>query len=239
MNDRKWNSLISGDNSPLRTVHTTIYFRNPAALTSLQLEKLLDYISQTELTRQNRLIFSLIQNSAEFPESETVRTCLETRLPCLTLRLPPLRERTADLPSITALCLHELNMSMGGQIIGFEAEAMERMTAFSWPRNLNQLHHVLRELVVMTHTAYITDADVAQVLAQEAGDESSNRKISDAGTGPAYGESNLTGTLDDITWRAVSQVLKEEHGNREKTAQRLDISRSTLWRMLKNHAAQI
>ena len=45
---------------------------------------------------------------------------------------------------------------------------------------------------------------------------------------------DLTSTLDDINYQIIQIVLKEEHGNKEKTSQRLGISRSTLWRILKN-----
>ncbi|MFQ8690856.1 MAG: helix-turn-helix domain-containing protein [Blautia sp.] len=34
----------------------------------------------------------------------------------------------------------------------------------------------------------------------------------------------------------IQTVLKEEHGSKEKTSRRLGISRSTLWRMLKNYS---
>lgn len=44
------------------------------------------------------------------------------------------------------------------------------------------------------------------------------------------GEINLNGTLDDIIDQVVDTVLKQENMNRSKTARRLGISRSTLWR---------
>lgn len=40
--------------------------------------------------------------------------------------------------------------------------------------------------------------------------------------------------LGRITSDIIRLVLAEENMNREKTARRLDISRSTLWRTLKN-----
>lgn len=43
------------------------------------------------------------------------------------------------------------------------------------------------------------------------------------------------GTLDEINYQIILQVLHEEHDNKEKTARRLGISRSTLWRILKNN----
>ncbi|WP_334196206.1 helix-turn-helix domain-containing protein [Muricomes intestini] len=49
----------------------------------------------------------------------------------------------------------------------------------------------------------------------------------------------MTQTLDDINYQIIQTVLNEEHGNKEKTSKRLGISRSTLWRILKNHEAAV
>ena len=117
MGERKWNNLISNENSPLNTLHTTIYLKNVGALSKLQLNKLFTYIEQTKLNKKNRLIFSLVLNNKEQKETETARTYLENSLCCLTLKLPPLRERIEDIPSITALYIHKLNISSEKQII--------------------------------------------------------------------------------------------------------------------------
>ncbi|MDO4313653.1 MAG: PrpR N-terminal domain-containing protein [Eubacteriales bacterium] len=225
MSERKWNSIISNDNSPLNTVHSTIYIKNPGALSKGQMDKLFTYIDHSNLAKRNRLIFSLLLNSTEYPETETARNYLENRLSCLTLKLSPLRERIADFPSITALYIHKMNTLLGKQIIGLEAEAMELMTGFSWPHNLDQLQRIIKELVLTTHTPYITYASVRQALSQEP-----------SGMPAPDGTSfDLSGTLSDINYRIIQVVLEEEHGSKERTAQRLGISRSTLWRVLKNY----
>lgn len=226
INDRKWNSLLESSSSPFSTLHTTIYIKNVAALSDAQADKLINHIIHGNLTKSNRLIFSLTLEEGKHPETTSFQTELEKRLSCLTVRLPPLRERTADLPSIITIYLHRLNMSMGRQIIGFETEAMEQMTAFYWPRNLDQLHHVLQELMTITHGSYITCSDVKQILNQESG----NFPVQ------SVGSLDLGQTLDELTYQIIQIILKEENGNKEQTAKRLAISRSTLWRILKNHS---
>ena len=42
-------------------------------------------------------------------------------------------------------------------------------------------------------------------------------------------------TLEEMTYDIVCAVLTEEHGSKERTAARLGIGRTTLWRILKNH----
>ncbi len=226
MGERKWNNLISSENSPLNTLHNTIYLKNVGALSKLQLNKLFTYIEQTKLHKKNRLLFSLVLNNKEQKETETARNYFENSLCCLTLKLPPLRERIDDIPSITALYIHKLNISSEKQIIGLETEAMELLQSFPWPHNLDQLQHVLNELVVITNTPYITYQSVKQILKQEQ-------------TSCPFQQTshfNFNQTLDNINYQIIVAVLKQENGNKEKTSKRLGISRSTLWRILKNHA---
>ena len=173
-------------------------------------------------------MFSLILNTDQYPCTQTARDYLENRLSCLTLYLPPLRERKEDLKSIIALYLHRLNVSLGKQIIGFESEAMELMTAFSWPRNMAQLQHVLKELAVLTKTPYITAKDTRKMLSQESRPSLYTPRI----------DLDLNQPLDDINYQIIQMILREEHGNKEKTSRRLGISRSTLWRILKNKQAE-
>ena len=45
---------------------------------------------------------------------------------------------------------------------------------------------------------------------------------------------NLEGTLDQINQQIIHRVLEEEAGNQSRTARRLGISRTTLWRLLNN-----
>ena len=224
INERKWNTLLSSDNSPLNTLHTTIYIKNPGALSEEQANKLFAYLDNAGLANRNRLIFSLVLNTRQYPNTKTCRTYLENHFSCLTLKLPPLRERKEEIPSIVALYLHRLNVHLGRQIIGVESEAMELMTNFSWPQNLNQLRHILRELAVITQTPYISYQNVKYMLDQELNLSATQVPIN----------LDLSQTMEEINYQIIQMVLKEENGSKEKTSRRLGISRSTLWRILKN-----
>ena len=103
------------------------------------------------------------------------------------------------------------------------------MTAYPWPRNLDQLHWVMREIALLTENAYVTAETVKVVLAKE-------EKLEHANV-PAAGKLPLSPdqTLEEMTYEIVCTVLAEEHGNKERTAARLGIGRTTLWRILKNH----
>lgn len=229
LGERRWYTLFSSPNSPLCSMKTTLYFKNINYLTTSQVEKLITYLEQTNLSKTNHLLFSYVDKKESPSGQSTICNYLLNRMQCLLLHLPPLRERKKDIPSILTLYLNQLNLEMGKQIIGFEPDAMELMKNFSWPQNLNQLQRILRELVVITKDSYINKDTILQLLKNES---------------LSYPETwshtedfmfDLNRTLDEINYDIIRIVLQEEDMNRERTAKRLGISRSTLWRILKSH----
>ena len=184
-------------------------------------------MEQTGLHKRNRLIFSLVTNEDAYAETETAQNYLANHLSCLILNLPPLRERREDIPSISTLYINKLNASLGKQIIGFDAEAMAIMKDFPWKHNLDQLQRIIKELVVITPASYISAESVMQLL---------RREEPYIPTGPADCATSidLKQSLDEINYQIIKIILNEEKGNKEKTARRLGIGRSTLWRILKS-----
>lgn len=223
INDKKWNYLINSENSPLNSINNTIYFKKINILNKIQLEKLYNYIEQSNIVNKNHLIFSIVLNNKDYIETNNIKNYLINKLNCLSVTLPPLRELKKDIPDIITLNMHNLNLKLGKQIIGFESEAMEEMQNFSWPNNLDQLNNVLKELVIITNKAYINLNDVKEILNKEYSNINSNNKI------------DINKTLEEINYEIMLQVLQEENNNKEKASQRLGISRSTLWRTLKKY----
>lgn len=225
INERKWHTLIESEKSPFSAVNTTIYIKSVESLSSKQFSDLTNFLEHSNLTKRNRLIFSLVTGGGD---ESYIYTYLSNKTGCLLLPLPALRDRIDDISSITTIYINQLNTLTGKQIVGFEPDAMELIKAFSWPHNLGQLRKVIKELVLITKSSYITKDSIRTILKNE-----------DHLTLPSSlqqkGELlDLTQSLNDITQDIISIVLKEEGMNKERTANRLGISRSTLWRYLKS-----
>ena len=86
---------------------------------------------------------------------------------------------------------------------------------------------MLREAYQRTDGPYITSDSVNAVLERE--------KLYYYMSEEAIPSPAVTGTLDEITQRIVIQVFREENYNQSRTAERLGISLTTLWRMLKDN----
>ena len=225
-NQKKWNYLIDNVNSPFNDLNTTIFIQNLQALEISLAQKFLSYLNQGEMCRRNRFIFSYTLGSDK-QETDTVCQTFMNELSCLVLRIPPLRERVQDIPNITTLYISQANVEFGKQVVGLESEAMELMQQFGWPQNLAQFKRVIRQLIISTNDYYIKTDVVRQALSQESPSSQYTFQLQ-----PGYEILNLNQNLDSINYDVSRIVLEQEHMNKTKTAERLGISRSTLWRIL-------
>jgi transcriptional regulator with PAS, ATPase and Fis domain len=231
LNEKQFVSLLANDNSPLNTIRTTLYLKNIHALSKTQFIRLSRYFEHSDLRKRNHLIFSVSLDTDPICDISTITNLLKNSLSCLTLYLPPLREHINDIPAIVALYINYLNMELGKQIIGFDAESLMLLKEYSWPYNINQLCRVIKELAITTEIPYITAAKVESVLKKEKLLTVKDGLLASRGSIPF----DLNRTLYEINYDIICTVLADEKMNHSKAALRLGIGRNTLWRILKAH----
>ena len=222
MNEKSWDFLLNHYSSPLNATDNTVYFQNLESIADARVPELLAAIKETGLARRVRLIFSCASRE-EGIVPDVLRKFTE-RLGCLSLSLPPLRSRQDEIPSLASLYLSSLNLEMGKQISGFEPRAIEMLRQYSWPMNYTQFKNILRALASVTNGAYVTAAQVAELL----GRERTLRRPAE----PTHAEVRSDRTLDEIITEVVQQTVAAHNGNRAAAARQLGVSRTTLWRYL-------
>lgn len=218
---KRWKQLLESEDSPLLNIGLTFYFKNLDHLSDEQAEKLFRFMENSCAYRRNRMLFSAQYNS-NYPCAY-----LQGHFSTLVLHLPPLRDRREDIPSLLSLCVNQLNVLLGKQVIGFSDDALTLMEDFSWEGNLAQLDRVVRTLVTKVNGPYIGRTSVEEVLRAE------QMGIHTLQEAPGYHSINLRQSLADIEYDVVRIVLQEENNNQSKVARRLNMGRSTLWNMLK------
>lgn len=227
INKKRWAALISNPSSPLHGAGCTLYFKHTQFLSNEQAELLRPLIDTSRLFKRNLSIFSFEVPNYESCSQYPFLNYLLNVHACLSLYLPPLRCRSADIPSLLTLYLSKLNAQLGKQIIGFEPGGMELLQEYSWPRNTDQFNRVIRELVVASQEIYISRESVEACLKKESALYSGYQ----SGDSPQI---NLNRKLADIDTEIVRLVMQQENGSQKKAAERLGISRSTIWRMLRS-----
>ena len=223
LKEKKRNFLFNSSNSALLHSGVTLYFKNIGRAQPQQVVKLIDFIVQSDFCKYDRILFSAVTEDTE--SGRYICDYIRDHCTCCSLALPSLNETRDRLPTILAVYVNLLNMELGKQVIGFTAEAMRLLQDFHWTNNYFQLFRVVRSLLVVSTDAYIGKSAVLLALSMERS----------PGATPQEPGLDLNQPLDKISFDIVKRVLKEENNNQSKAAARLGISRTTLWRILKNN----
>ncbi|MET0226206.1 MAG: helix-turn-helix domain-containing protein, partial [Dokdonella sp.] len=134
------------------------------------------------------------------------------------VRLPPLREH-ADLRRLIAQLWESLGAAGAGVRLG--DSAMDALAEFAWPGNFRQLVAVLREVIALSPRDCTIGRESLPPLEEF----------------PSVAAAKPTGTvarLDTVERTAMRDALAATGGNTSEAARRLGISRSTLYRRLRD-----
>lgn len=226
LSDKAWSYLMDHYNSPLAQSGCTIFVKNVDVLTLERRRQMLASILAMDVCKRNRMIFSCVCRTGEL-STEAGMEFVE-RLACLSLYLPPIRQRAAQFPAVANMYLSHLNTTLTKQqVVGLDAQALRQLQEFHWPHNYTQFQRILQELALMAEGPLITAREAEAVLKRERTVATVNDRVEDAGE-----PLDLSQTLDQINREIIRRVLAEENGNQSRTAARLGISRTTLWRTL-------
>lgn len=225
LNDKSWAFLLEHHNSPLADQGSTLYFASIDALSQERQQQLLAILSEMDVCRRNRVIFSCVCKPGEYM-SEAASLFMD-KLCCLSLYLPPMRQMADRIPTLINLSLSHLNVDLPRSIIGAEPDAITLLQEFQWPHNYTQFRRVIRELAITSSGPFITAENVRQALKKER-----HVGIFSPNTENAAAPLNLNRTLDEINRDVALRVVTETNGNQTAAAKRLGISRTTLWRLL-------
>lgn len=157
------------------------------------------------------------------------REDLYYRINVVTLELPPLRDRPGDVPVLAEVFLERHAQEHGRRIKGFTREALELILAYRWPGNVRELENAIERAVVMCRKRAIGAEDLPPSL---------SRKATAAAT--ASGDEGdellpLKVALEAPERRIIERALERNDGNRQKTAQMLDVNRATLFNKMKKY----
>ncbi len=157
------------------------------------------------------------------------RADLYFRLAVLRLHLPPLRQRSEDLLPLAEWCLKHALAAMGvrphANLHAEVSSCIALLQAYDWPGNVRELRNLMERLALFLAAEPLqamTPAFVMKILSELSLPAS------------AAGLVNTTASIEDQTGTESLEVIMEKFKhNREAAADYLGISRTTLWRRLK------
>jgi two-component system response regulator HydG len=203
----------------------TFFFDEIAETTPSFQAKLLRAIQEGEIRRigenkpvhvDNRVIAATNMDLGTAVDERRFRRDLYYRLNVARFHLPPLRERREDIPLLVQFFLDKYNKKMNGRSRVGEG-VMERLVAYDYPGNVRELENMVEQAVALASGGVITGDDILP----QAPRKSSNNK-----------GRTLADIVDEAEREAVEAALRAFDGSRERAAEALDISPTTLWRKM-------
>ena len=169
-----------------------------------------------------RVIASLDGNLQPLAEAKRFRWDLYYILSAMLLELPPLRTRREDLEQAIDMCLDDCVTRLDRYVV-LTKESRRVLLEYPWPGNYTQLKAFIERLVLTAPSRTIHDGYVRQLLGQiYPTPDQSDLEMSNS---PKYSTQAF----------ALLAALRRNNGNRAAAAMELGISKTTLWRRMKEY----
>ncbi|MFH1462810.1 MAG: sigma 54-interacting transcriptional regulator [Pseudomonadota bacterium] len=159
------------------------------------------------------------------------------RLRVIHVELPPLARRREDIPLLAAHLLERVARRRGRPVPAFTPAALGALEAWDYPGNVRELENVIERAMVMSRGGAIDLTHLppevvhgggGRVLSLEANLRPGTRSILGAALPEPEQEEHLPPEATKLL-----EALRLHGWHRERAAEALGISRSTLWRRMK------
>jgi two-component system response regulator HydG len=169
-----------------------------------------------------RIVAATNQDLQEAITEKRFRQDLFYRLAVARFILPPLRERKEDIPLIVEHFLQKFSKKMR-RSVKLGDGVMDYLMRYDYPGNIRELENMVEQGVALAVNGQI---ELDDIIPPEA------RQPVTGASGPR-GHETLQDVVDRAEKEAIESVLQEVEGNKERAAEILGLSATTLWRKMK------
>ena len=148
----------------------------------------------------------------------TFREDLFYRLDVFRIVVPPLRERREDIPALAEHFLRKARQSEGTSAKTITGAAMARLSGYDWPGNVRELENTILRASLVATGPHIAPSDLTDKILKGAAPTAVS---SDELSLEANAQALMRAALDATDW------------NIDEAADKLGISRATLYRRIK------
>lgn len=178
--------------------------------------------SSARIDANPRLVLSTDQDMEELVQAQKFREDLYYRMRVLSVEMPPLRERTTDLERLSEHFFERCSAERGSKVKGFSHAAQTAIHRHDWPGNLQELLNRVRRALIMADSNLIQPIDLG-LEELEIGS----------------GIISLEKARKQAEGEYIRGALSRNYHNVTETAQQLEVSRVTLYRLMKKYHIDI
>jgi len=167
------------------------------------------------LTVDVRVLAATNKDLMQEVEKRNFREDLFYRLNVIPIVLPPLRDRRNDIPLLALHFLRRFAAEQGKNLREISSGAMRLLLDYPWPGNVRELENSIEHAVVLAKGSQLEAWDLPSAL--------------------RHPTSSLPLCMADQELNLLLNILEECGWNKKLAAQRLGISRSTVYAILRRH----
>jgi DNA-binding NtrC family response regulator len=158
---------------------------------------------------------------------EEFREDLHYRLSRQQVDVPSLRDRPEDLEPLIARIMSQFNADLGLHLSGFEPGALEMLAAHRWRRNVRELEHVLRRVLLLCKGDEMDAVSVEAVLSTQVDPGGVDETL------------ELGQTIRRVESRVLIRAMSKAGGRKTRAAAFLGISRESLDRRIAEYGIDL
>jgi transcriptional regulator with PAS, ATPase and Fis domain len=163
-----------------------------------------------------RVLAATNQDLMALVDIKQFRADLYYRIDVLRLHLPPLRDRIKDIPELVQATIKKI-ASKNNRVYRITDNAMTFLQLQPWKGNIRELENVIERVVLISKSGIIDEGE----LRREFPDY---QRVEDE---------DCINDLEKLEKQKIEQILLEEKYNYSQAAKKLGISRTTLWRKIR------
>jgi transcriptional regulator with PAS, ATPase and Fis domain len=183
-------------------------------LNVLQSRKIVRVGSNREIDIDIRLICATNCDLMKMVSEGRFREDLLYRINTIIIEVPPLRDRVDDIPILANYFLRAYCEKYDREPMKINTHALEKLANYSWPGNVRELQHSIEKAVIMS--------DSQVLLLSDFEFKTTSRSLH---------QHELT--LEEMEIKMIRESLKRHGNNLSVVANRLGITRQTLYNKLK------
>lgn len=149
----------------------------------------------------------------------TFRKDLYYRLNVMEIFIPPLRDRKKDIEPLSRYFLRKHLPIYRKSIKGFAPEAIRILKGYGFPGNVRELENIIERSIILEKGSTISPKSLPQTLRQFQIETLEPDKVK---------------PIDEMNKEYSRSIVEMLGGNKAEAARLLGISRTSLWRMLKD-----
>jgi DNA-binding NtrC family response regulator len=139
-------------------------------------EKEVERLGSRQVLKINvRIIAATNRNLEREVAAGKFRLDLYYRLNVFPIVLPALRERSEDIPALTAYFIQYFNRKTGKKVTSISEKLAKKFATYSWPGNIRELEHLIERGVLLCKGPVIEDISLPEFI-KESGSQPADTK---------------------------------------------------------------